>query len=287
VQRKAASGRGNGTTVWTALMILALLGASLGAAGCAGDGAGGGLTLATTTSTYDSGLLDALVPVFEEDTGIKVKILAQGTGQALETASRGDADVVLVHSRKREDAFVEAGDGVDRRDVMYNDFVIVGPDSDPAGIGGTSDAVAAFEGIAGAEATFVSRGDDSGTHTKERGIWAQSAVPEPGGPWYLEAGDGMGAVLRMASEKGAYTLTDRATYLALRDELHLVIHTEGDELLLNPYGVIAVNPEKHKNVNYEGATKFIEFLTSDGGQRLIAEYGVERFGQPLFFPDAK
>lgn len=243
---------------------------------------GGTLNLATTTSTQDSGLLDVLIPAFEKATGMTVKTLALGTGQAIATGRKGDADVLLVHARALEDQFIADGQGIDRKDVMYNDFVIVGPSADPAGIKG-SKAVDALTKISTSQATFISRGDKSGTNVKELEIWAKAGI-KPAGSWYMSAGAGMGDVLRMASEKTAYTITDRATYLNLKGTLKdLPILVEGDEILYNPYGVIAVNPKAHPNVNYKGATAFIKFITGPQGKKIIAEYGKDKFGSPLFF----
>jgi len=247
------------------------------------------ITLATTTSTYDSGLLDAILPVFEQDSGITVEVVAVGTGQALALGEQGDADVLLVHARAREDAFMEAGDGTRREDVMYNDFVIVGPEDDPAGITGMESAADALTAIAAAEASFVSRGDDSGTHTKELSIW-ESADIEPSGDWYQAIGQGMGATLTFANEEQAYTLSDRATYLArtLEDDgFELKILVEGDPILFNPYGVMAVNPDKNDLINAEGANTFIDWIISVPTQELIAEFGVDKFGSPLFTPDSE
>ncbi len=243
------------------------------------------LILATTTSTYDSGLLDYLLPDFEAQYNAQVEVIAVGTGQAIKTGEKGDADVILVHARAREDKFVAEGYGVNRQDVMYNDFVIVGPEDDPAGIQGMTDAATALARIAEAQAPFASRGDESGTHSKEKAIWEKAGV-EPGDDWYLSLGQGMGATLTFANEKGAYTLTDRGTYLSRQEGLELPVLVEGDPILFNPYGVIAVNPEKHPHVKYEFAMKFIEWLTSVGAQEKIGEFGVERFGQPLFYPNA-
>ena len=244
------------------------------------------LVLATTTSTYDSGLLDFLLPDFEAQSNAKVEIIAMGTGQAIKTAEQGDADVILVHARAREDKFVAEGYGVNRQDVMYNDFVIIGPEGDPAGIQGMTDAAAALARIAEAQATFASRGDESGTHSKEMAIWEKAGI-EPGGDWYLSLGQGMGATLTFANEKGAYTLTDRGTYLSRKEGLELPILVEGDPILFNPYGVIAVNPEKHPHVKYELAMKFIEWLTSVDTQQKIGEFGRDKFGMPLFTPDSE
>jgi tungstate transport system substrate-binding protein len=242
------------------------------------------LILATTTSTYDSGLLDYILPDFEAQYSATVDVVAVGTGQALAMGEAGDADVLLVHARAREEAFVEAGHGTARYDVMYNDFVILGPHADPAEIAGMGSASEAFAAIAAAQSTFVSRGDDSGTHTKEKEIWAQAGI-KPAGDWYLSAGQGMGAVLTMADEGQAYTLSDRATYLARKSEgLNLEALVEGDPLLFNPYGVIPVDPEMHPGVNYDLATKFVAWITSVETQQLIASY--ERGGSQLFYPDS-
>jgi tungstate transport system substrate-binding protein len=264
-------------------------------AGCLGSGQQEGaaildetLTLTTTTSTYDTGLLDEVNAAFEERFGASVEAVAQGTGAALETASRGDSDVVMVHARSLEDEFMREGNGINRRDLMFNDFVVVGPEDDPAGIGGTSDVTNAFKTIADTESVFISRGDNSGTHTKELAIWEAAGV-EPGGEWYREAGAGMGQVLNQANLTPGYTLSDRGTYLSQRSELDLSIHVQGPieggpELLANPYGVIAVNPGVHENVNYDLAMAYIGFLTSREGQTIIEEYTVE--GEQLFFPEA-
>jgi tungstate transport system substrate-binding protein len=244
------------------------------------------LILATTTSTQDSGLLDYILPGFRDEYNAQVEVIAVGTGQAIALGEDGNADVLLVHARAREDAFMDAGHGVRREDVMYNDFVIVGPPDDPAGIQGMRKATRAFEEIAKAEAPFVSRGDDSGTHTKEKAIWAEAGI-EPAGDWYISAGQGMGAVLTMADEQQAYTISDRATYLARTLEgTELVILVEGDPILFNPYGVIAVNPDKNPQINNELANEFIDWLVSLPTQETIAEFGVAEFGAPLFTPDS-
>lgn len=245
------------------------------------------MILATTTSTEDSGLLDTLIPEFEEETGVEVDVVAVGTGQALQLGEEGNADVVLVHDRSREDAFMDNGHGVRREDVMYNDFVIVGPEADPAGIAGMTDAAAALAQIAQAEATFVSRGDDSGTHGKELSVWSAAGI-EPQGDWYVSAGQGMGAVLTMADELNAYTLSDRASYLARTLEgTSLQILVEGDTVLFNPYGVMAVNPDKGDHINEAAADAFIDWLVSVPVQETISSFGVESFGQPLFVPDSE
>lgn len=253
------------------------------------------LRLATTTSTADSGLLDAILPVFETQYSARVEVVAVGTGQALEIGAKGDADVVLVHARAREDKFVADGEGVDRRDVMYNDFVLVGPASDPAGIASESTAKAALVKIAAAQSPFASRGDDSGTHTKEKSLWASAGItPTPDSGWYLAVGQGMGETLLFANEKGAYTLTDRATWLAMASKLPALallvggaaIDQNQDKALLNPYGVIPVNPAKHPRVNAELAAAFADWLTAPATQQLIGDYGKEQFGQSLFYPNA-
>ncbi len=262
----------------------------------------GRLVLATTTSTENSGLLEAILPDFEARYGATVEVIAVGTGQAIQLGENGDADVILVHARSREDAFVEAGFGVNRQDVMYNDFIIVGPAADPAGIRGMTDVVAALTKIAETQSLFISRGDDSGTHTKEQSLWQASQVPlveaasiqsadktyvRPEGEWYLSVGQGMGATLTVANEQQAYTLSDRATFLARTLEgIDLEILVEGDSRLFNPYGVIAVNPAMHPNVNADGAMAFIEWLTSLETQQLISQFGVDKFGMPLFVPDS-
>ncbi len=244
------------------------------------------LILATTTSTEDSGLLGTILPVFEAEYNVTVDVIAVGTGQALQLGVDGNADVLLVHARAREDEFMANGDGVRREDVMYNDFVTVGPPGDPAGIAGMTDAAAALAQIAAAQAPFVSRGDDSGTHSKEKAIWAAAGI-EPAGDWYISAGQGMGAVLTMADEQQAYTLSDRATYLARTLEgTELVIVVEGDPILFNPYGVMAVNPTKGDHIQNDLANKFIDWLISLPTQELIAEFGVAEFGAPLFTPDS-
>lgn len=243
------------------------------------------LILATTTSTEDSGLLEYILPDFEAKYNADVDVIAVGTGQALELGQNGDADVVLVHARPREDQFVADGYGTARYDVMYNDFVIVGPAADPAGIKGMTDAAAALARIAETGSTFVSRGDDSGTHTKEKAIWAAAGIT-PAGDWYVSAGQGMGEVLTMSEEMGAYTLSDRATYAARQAQgLALDVLVEGDPVLFNPYGVIPVNPEKHPNVNAELAQAFANWITSLETQELIASFQVN--GQTLFTPDSE
>jgi tungstate transport system substrate-binding protein len=246
----------------------------------------GRLTLATTTSTQDSGLLEVLLPGFEQQFGVKVDVIAVGTGQALTLGQDGNADVLLVHARAREDEFMAAGHGVRREEVMYNDFVIVGPASDPAGIRGMPSAAQAFQQIAGSEAAFISRGDESGTHSKEKSIWAGAGMELAGG-WYISAGQGMGEVLTMANEQLAYTLSDRATYLARTlAGLDLEILVEGDPALFNPYGVIAVNPDKGAHIQAALADTFVDWIISLPVQEQIAQFGVAEFGQSLFIPDS-
>jgi tungstate transport system substrate-binding protein len=245
------------------------------------------LILATTTSTQDSGLLDVLVPLFEQQTGFTVQTVAVGSGQAMEMGQQGNADVLLVHSPSAEKTFMSDGWGKDRALVMHNDFIIVGPADDPARIKELS-ATDAFKTIAAAEATFIARADKSGTSTKELGIWKKAEIdPATTKPaWYIETGQGMGPSLTIASEKAGYTLTDRATFLANKANLHLEILVEGDNSLLNVYHVISVNPEKWPKVNYEGAMAFLKFLTQASTQEMIGTFGVEKYGQQLFIPDA-
>lgn len=243
------------------------------------------IILATTTSTQDSGLLDVLIPVFEEESDYAVKVIAVGTGKALTMGREGNADVLLVHAPSAEKEFMEGSFGQERFLVMHNDFVIIGPKDDPAGIRGLHDPVAAMAQIAAKQSVWISRGDDSGTHKKEKAFWNQADLT-PDGEWYLESGQGMGATLQIASEKNAYTLTDRATYLFLMENLASEILIEGHESLLNVYHVMTVNPEMWNHINNEGARALAAFLISDQTQDMIREYGVKEFGQPLFFPDA-
>jgi tungstate transport system substrate-binding protein len=244
------------------------------------------LILATTTSTQDSGLLDVLVPVFQEKTGYTVQTVAVGSGAALQMGVEGNADVLLVHAPTAEKELMEAGWGKDRFLVMHNDFVIVGPAADPAGIKAAATTIDAFKAIADQGSEFITRGDDSGTHKMELSLWGKSEIDPSGQAWYTDSGQGMGATLTIASEKQAYTLTDRATYLANKDNLELEILFEGDAALLNVYHVITVNPEKWPDSNYDGATAFAQFLVAPETQTLIGEFGKDKFGQPLFFPDA-
>ena len=240
------------------------------------------LILATTTSTNDSGLLAYLLPMFEQEFNAKIDVVAVGTGQAIKLGQDGNADVLLVHARAQEDAFMAAGDGTRREDVMYNDFVIVGPEADAATVKGTKTAAEAFTKIANATAKFISRGDGSGTNTKETAIWKAANIT-PQGDWYVSAGQGMGAVLTMADEMPAYTLSDRATYLARKGEgLKLVILLDGPKDLLNPYGVIAVNPKKGAHIQAALATKFIDWIISVPVQEKIEAFGKDKYGQSLF-----
>lgn len=263
---------------------LTLLGFLLAAATAAPAFSQQAIRLSTTTSTENAGLLQYLLPKFEAKTRSKVSVIAVGTGKALELAKNGDVDVTLVHARASEDRFVAEGHGVNRRDVMYNDFIIVGPENDPAGIRGSKDVLAAMRKIVESKAKFISRGDNSGTDQMEKGYWKQVGS-QPRGPAYVSAGLGMGEVLNMAAELRAYTLTDRATYIAYRARTGLQIAVEGDPKMFNPYGIIAVNPQRHKEVNHRGAMQLIEWITSPEGQDLIGSFKVE--GQQVFFPSAK
>lgn len=245
------------------------------------------LILATTTSTQDSGLLDELIPIFQDQSGYVVQTVAVGTGAALKMAEEGNADVLLVHAPASENALMQAGWGLDRFLVMHNDFVIVGPADDPAEIEGLSTAVEAFQKISDSSASFITRGDDSGTNKMEISLWGKTSADPNGQSWYIDSGQGMGATLIIASEKQAYTLTDRATYLANKANLDLEILVQGDEALLNVYHVITVNPGKWPSTNYDGAIAFANFITSADVQERIGEFGVDTFGQPLFFPDAE
>jgi len=241
------------------------------------------IRLATTTSTDNSGLLEALLPAFTARTGIEVDVIAVGTGKALALGENGDVDVVLVHAPSREQAFVEAGHGVNRRYVMYNDFVILGPPEDPSGISGMHNSSEAFSRIADSRGVFFSRGDDSGTNIKEKEIWDSAGV-KPSGNWYREAGQSMGAVLVMASEVQGYTLADRGTWLAMKRQLNLQVLVEGDPPLFNPYSVIAVNPRRHPEVHYLESMLFIAWITSPEGVRLIGDFRID--GEVLFIPES-
>ncbi|MBC7343119.1 MAG: substrate-binding domain-containing protein [Clostridia bacterium] len=270
--------------------------------GCGGGQSGGGTTghqpapqdkeliLATTTSTMDTGLLDVLIPEFEKQTGYHVKPLSVGTGEALALGKRGEADVLLVHAPEQEMELVNSGYAVNRKLVMHNDFIIVGPEKDPAKIASSQDSAEAFRRIAETKSLFISRGDNSGTHTKEKSIWKKANLNPAGQKWYQESGLGMGETLNIASEKGAYTLSDRGTYLALKDKLNLKILYQGDEALKNIYHVMQVNQDKFDpktiKINTEGARAFVEFMVSPATQEIIKKFGVDEYGEPLFYPDA-
>jgi len=270
------------------LALLALiLGAALASMSAASADDEKFITVASTTSTENSGLFTYLLPAFTQATGIEVRVVAVGTGQALAIGHRGDADVVFVHDRSAELKFVAAGDGVGRREVMYNDFVVVGPASDPADIAGLSDAVAAFKKIAAAKTPFLSRGDKSGTNEEELRLWAEAGVDvkDRGNGWYRDTGSGMGATLNTAVAIGAYTLADRGTWLSFKNRADLKIVVEGDKRLFNQYGVMLVNPERHPTVKREWGQEFIDWLTSPAGQQTIAGYKIN--SEQLFFPNYK
>ncbi len=265
------------------ISLLFIIGFSVGIAHGLGKGESmHRLRLATTTSTDNSGLLDVLIPAFEAETGIQVEVIAVGTGKAMTLGERGDVDVLMVHARRKEDEFIREGYGVARQGFMHNDFVILGPETDPAGIRGAKSAAGAFRKIVESGSGFISRGDESGTNIKEKEIWRQADI-KPVGNWYKEAGQGMGAVIVMADDLNAYTLSDRGTYLSLKDKVDILILFEGDPILYNPYGVIAVNPARYPNVNYSGAMAFIDFVTSREGQDIIRNF--RKAGQQLFYPD--
>lgn len=244
------------------------------------------ITVASTTSTQDSGLFNHILPLFKAKTGIEVRVISQGTGQALDTARRGDADVVFVHAKAQELKFVEEGFSTERRPVMYNDFVLIGPKSDPAGVAGSKDIVAALKKIQEKAAPFVSRGDKSGTHAAELNLWKVAGVDIAAqkGPWYREIGQGMGAALNTSGAMGAYVLSDRATWISFKNRGDLVISVEGDQRLFNQYGVMSVNPAKHPHVKVNDGKLFADWLTSPEGQKAIADYKID--GQQLFFPNA-
>jgi tungstate transport system substrate-binding protein len=245
------------------------------------------IVVASTTSTQDSGLFEYVLPLFTRKTGISVKVLAQGTGQALDTARRGEADVVLVHNKSSENRFIDEGDGVKRVPVMYNDFVLIGPKGDPAGVKDLKDVAKAFETIKAKSATFISRGDRSGTHIKELMIWHRDLgidIENDRGPWYTSIGQGMEAALHMAAASNGYVLSDRGTWIGLKDKGDLQILVEDDKRMFNQYGVILVNPTKHPNVRQDFGQRFIDWLVSPEGQRAIASYKIN--GQQLFFPNA-
>ena len=264
-------------------LLAAALAASLGAPALAQDRS---IVVASTTSTQDSGLFEYLLPVFKQATGITVKVIAQGTGQALDTGRRGDADVVFVHARPAEETFLAEGWGVKRYPVMYNDFILVGPKSDPAGVNGTKDIVAALKAIAAKQAPFVSRGDRSGTNQAELALWKAAGIDiaTAKGPWYRDIGQGMGAALNTAGAMGAYTISDRGTWIHFKNKGDLVISVEGDKRLFNQYGVMLVNPAKHPNVKKDLGQAFIDWLISPAGQKAIAGYKID--GKQLLVPDA-
>ncbi len=266
-------------------LFVFLLGLLLGVPSRSAETQSRNVILSTTTSTQDSGLLDLLVPVFEKQSGYSVKTVSVGTGQALALAAKGDADVALVHAPSLEKKYVAGGQLQNRRLVMYNDFVIIGPKDDPAKIRTVKSTLAALKAIEQAKAAFVSRGDNSGTHTLEKALWKEAGI-QPIGPWYIESGQGMGATLNIANERNAYTITDRGTYLALGKRVTLPILVEGDRALLNIYSVMEVNPANGPRVNAAGGKAFADFLVSPQAQNLIKNFGVEKFGQPLFVPVA-
>jgi len=269
--------RGWGSGVWVA----ALIGAS------AAPAQSRDVILATTTSTRDAGLLDLLQPIFERQSGYHLKVVAVGSGQALELGRRGDADVVLAHAPDAERVLADSGYFVKRRLVMHNDFLIVGPPGDPAGLRGLTDAVAALRRLSERTQPFVSRGDQSGTHKLEQKLWRIATIQPPGpGSWYVEAGHGMGETLQMADEKRAYTITDRATYLAWRDKVQLVPMVQGDTLLYNVYHVLELNPRNAPRINVAGGKAFADFMVAPATQAVIGDFGKTRFGQSLFIPDA-
>lgn len=274
---------------WSALALAAMLataGCGDGSSSDAGKPANPQLILATTTSTQDSGLLDELVPAFEKDSGYEVKTVAVGTGQALKMGREGNADVLLVHAPKSEEEFVSAGHGVDRRVVAHNYFLIAGPESDPAGVAKAASAADAFKKIAAAGSSFVSRGDGSGTETKELAIWKDAGITPKRNSWYVQSGQGMGATLQIASEKGAYTITDDATFVSIGSRLKLTNLFKDDPTLLNIYHVISVNQARWPKANIAGATAFADYITSADGQKIIGEFGKAKYGQALFVPDA-
>ena len=268
--------------IWATLALGVLL---AGQAGPRPVLAAQAVILSTTTSTQDSGLLDVLVPLFEKQTGYTVKTISVGTGQALALAAKGEADVCLVHAPDSEKKYVADGLLLNRRLVMHNDFIIVGPAEDPAKIRGLTHAVDALKRIAESKATFVSRGDNSGTHQLEKKLWQEAKV-QPAGAWYLESGQGMGATLTIASEKRAYTVTDRGTYLASQTRLQLVNLVEKDRILLNIYSVLEPNATKFPRINAAGGKAFADFMVAPDTQEVIRKFGVDKYGEPLFFPDA-
>jgi tungstate transport system substrate-binding protein len=270
------------------LLIIVLVFALTSCLSPSGDGVSTtkSLLLVSTTSTQDSGLLDVLLPAFEKETGYTVQLIATGSGQALQIGREGNADVILLHSPAAEEKFMDEGYGIDRRLVMHNDFIIVGPPNDPASVHSQPTLVSAFEKIFSSAVTFVSRGDDSGTHVKELQLWQNANLDPTDQSWYIETGQGQGFTLSVASEKEGYAITDRGTFLAYKSNVNLEILYEGDPSLLNIYHVLTVNPEKFPQVNVEGAKAFSDFITSPAGQQIIREFGVKQYGEPLFTPDA-
>ncbi len=264
--------------------MLASLYLALSLTAIAGNDANSLLRLATTTSTANSGLMDYLLPEFKKDTAIEVQTIAVGTGKALRLGREGDVDIVLVHARNAEQAFIDAGYGAERFDVMYNDFVLIGPPDDPAQISSSQSVIEALQKILAIKSPFISRGDDSGTHKKELSLWRKTDN-SPQGDWYKSVGQGMGKVIQIANELGAYTMTDRGTWLAYQSKSNLALLYQGDPPLFNPYGIIAVNPVRHSHVNHEGAERLINWLISNKGQRLIGEFTVK--GEQLFIPNAR
>jgi tungstate transport system substrate-binding protein len=271
---------------WIVALIIVTALVVLGAAGVFAAPKQRNIILATTTSTQDSGLLDKLIPIFEKETGYFVKTIAVGSGQAMKMGEKGEADVMLVHSPDAEKKFIEQGYGINRRLVMHNDFLIVGPGADPAKIKGVKSSADALKKIASANALFLSRGDNSGTHAKEKTLWKKAGINPDGQKWFQETGLGMGQTLNVAAEKKGYTLTDRGTYLAIQKNLGMEILTEGDSALLNIYHVIEVNSAKWPKANAEGAKAFADFMVSKKTQDIIKTFGVDKYGSPLFFPDA-
>ena len=270
------------SSLFTALFTLLVLSLAISPARAASKN----IILATTTSTQDSGLLDVLIPQFEKETGYFVKTIAVGSGQAMKMGEKGEADVLLVHSPDAEKKFMTGDFGVNRRLVMHNDFIVVGPAGDPAKLKGQKSSAEAFRKIAQAESLFLSRGDNSGTHAKEKGIWKAAGINPEGKKWYQQTGLGMGQTLSVAAEKKGYTLADRGTYLSMKKNLGLEILVEGEPLLLNVYHVIEVNPVKWPKVNAGGAKTFADFMVSKKVQELIGKFGIDKYGAPLFFPDA-
>ena len=272
--------------LWIGLLVGLILTLEVISLSFLGQAAQKELRLATTTSTENSGLLDVLLPPFEKKYGVRVKVMAVGTGAAIRTAEDGNADVILVHAPSLEDEFISQGYGTKRYPVMHNDFVIVGPPEDAAKIKGGKDVLSALKKIASSKAGFVSRGDNSGTHIKEMSLWEMAEV-KPEESWYIESGSGMASTLRIANEKNTYTLSDRATYLHHQKELDLAILCERDKRLLNSYGLIPVSPERYPWVKYDLAMKLVKYITGKEGQEIIGQYGVAEFGEPLFIPNAQ